>query len=217
MKKLASLLAMAFAGLLVASCGGEKPTPAPAKPADDYTYQIIRFEPDPKPTWVNDADWKIEGDPNDPNAVIYFKVESQRPTKEKADADIRSGKAVMLAGVIKQLTSVEMSRAMEGMLNDEGQMDTYFSEVSASISRNVDTSGVLPGPVYWEYVREKEGGEEAKKFYRVIQRFSMNYKTFKDRLMGVVAKEPRINEKLKNKAEDFTQKMRENLDKDPAQ
>ncbi|NOX65399.1 MAG: hypothetical protein GXO85_06265 [Chlorobi bacterium] len=110
------------------------------------------------------------------------------------------------------MTSSEMVKASEGMLNDEGEMDTFFSEVTASISRNVKTGGTLPSGTYWEYVQEVEG-ESSTKYYRVVKRYQMDYDQFQKRLYDAVVKEaPRINKELGDKSTDFTDKMTSQLD-----
>ena len=217
MKKLMFVLTstVLLTGLL-ASCGQKKPEPQPqpqpqVNKAPKVDVYVLRKEPDPAPEWVYGDDWVVTKD-SDGKKVIYFKVQSaQRPTLEKAMYDVKSEKGVLLAGIIKQLTSVEMVKATEGMLNDQGDLDTYFSQTAASISRNVSTGGVLGAGSYWEYVQEVEG-EQSKKYYRVVKRYKMDYSDFKARLMGAVKKEPRINEKLKNKSEDFLNKMNAQLD-----
>ncbi len=212
-KMMFALVTVIMLGGMVACNGGGntevKPQPKVVAPKVDV--YVLRKEPDPAPEWLYDEDWIVAKDA-DGTKVIYFKTESQNPTQSKAMASLKADKALLLAGIIKQLTSSEMVRATEGMLNDEGEMDAYFSEIVAAISRNVDTSGAFPAGTYWEYVQEVEG-ENSTKYYRAVKRYQMDYAQFQAKLMGEVKKQaPRINEELKNKSNDFLDKMNSQLD-----
>jgi len=212
MKKIMfALLTVVMMGGLV-SCGEDTTTVKPnVKKAPKIDVYVLRQEPNPAPEWVYEGDWEIAKD-SEGKKIIYFKTQSQRPTLQKAMKDVKAEKSSLLASIIKQLTSAEMVRAEEGMLNDEGEMDAYYSEIVASISRNVDTSGNVPSGTYWEYVQEVEG-EESTKYYRVVKRFQMDYDLFQKKLYEAVVKEaPRINEKLDTKGTDFADKMNSQLD-----
>ncbi len=215
MKKMLFVFSSVLMLSLLAACGEKKADPTPqvdnSKKAPKIDIYVLRKEPDPAPSWVYDEDWMVAKDA-DGTKKIYFKAAKQRPTLEKAMYDVKMEKAVLLAGIIKQLTSVEMVRATEGMLNDTGELDTYFSETAAAISRNVDTGGVMNSGTYWEYVQEVEG-ETSTKYYRAVLRYSMDYTEFKNKLMGAVKKEaPRINQDLKLKGDDLVNKMNSQLD-----
>ncbi len=198
----------------ITSCGEQKSevTPNPGvNKASKVDVYVLRKEPDPAPEWLYDDDWTVAKGPEG-NKVIYFKIESINPTQSKAMASLKAEKVSLLAGIIKQLTSSEMVRATEGMLNDEGEMDAYFSEIVAAISRNVDTSSALPAGTYWEYVQEVEGAE-SKKYYRAVKRFSMDYNLLQKKLYEATVKQaPKINQKLNTKGTDFADKMNSQLD-----
>ena len=214
-KTMIVFVSVLFVGGMFTSCGQQKLEPAPKKKQvftqTSDNVKVLRKEPDPAPKWVYDEDWAVQKENG--NKVIYFLIQSKRTTLKKEMFDIKAEKGVLLAGMIKQFSSVEMVKASEGMLNDEGDMDTYFSQVSASISRNVNTGMAQPAGSYWEQVAETDKDGNIKQYFRVVKRYSMEYADFKQQIIEAAKKEPLINKKMKDKSGEFVNKMDQQLDK----
>ncbi len=204
MKKFVLLLTSVFFVGMVASCGGNNTKPATQPTADQpqaaaIKINVIRTSEDPAPKWINKR-WEIGKDEMG-RKVIYLVVEGQKPTLEKAEADAVGKKLSQMADAIKQLTTHEFAIAKQGMLNDETELDTYFEETIAAVSRNVNTSGALNVADYWEYIQEIQGSE-SKTYYRILKRYAIDYDQFQKSLKG--AWEPtakKVPPELKNKAD----------------
>jgi O6-methylguanine-DNA--protein-cysteine methyltransferase len=207
MKKIGLLLSMMVLLGFMVSCNESKPdttvqpTPQPT-PASDLAIKIniIQQSETPTPTWVNKR-WEV-GKDDQGKKVIYLAVEGQRNTKEKAEIDAESKKIARLTELIKQVATREFAVAKQGMLNDDTELDAYFEETIAAVSKNVNISGAMNVSDYWEYIQEIQGGQ-SKTYYRFVKRYSMDYDTYQKALAGAwtpVAK--KIPPELKNKAQD---------------
>lgn len=198
------------------SCGEKKgeTAPKPKKPKDKIT--VYQVEETTLPEWYYDDDATVKKEEGDRASFIYFKMMREAPTGNKAAKAAKGDLKIMVAEAIKNVTSTEMIKATEGMLNDAGEMDEYFSETVASISRNVDTGGMMPAGRVVEHLAKRIPGREGDiEFFRCTVRYKMDYQVFVDRLMGLVKKQaPRINEKLKEQGSKLLEetKMRENME-----
>jgi hypothetical protein len=217
MKKFAGVIAVVIAAGMFAGCGEKKSDPSPTvQPTPQRErIQVYQVEEVTLPDWYYDEEAVVKKEAGDSVSYIYFKFERELPNRQNA---IRAAEADMqgaIANIIKNVTSTEMVKATEGMLNDAGEMDEYYSQTIASISRNVDTSGLMPaGRVVEHLARRDPSRERDETFYRATVRYKMDYQTFVDRLMGLVNKEaPRINERLKEQGQKLLEetKMRENM------
>lgn len=206
MKKLGLILvAMVLFGF--SSCGSSKPenqpqpTPVPTPTPDlNIKINILRQSESPTPNWVNKR-WEI-GKDDEGRKVIFLAVEGQRNTKEKAEIDAESKKISRLTELIKQVATREFAVAKQGMLNDETELDAYFEETIAAVSKNVNISGALNISDYWEYVQEIQNSS-SKTYYRYVKRYSMDYDTYQKAVKSAwepVAK--KVPPELKNKAQD---------------
>jgi hypothetical protein len=133
--------------------------------------------------------------------VVFLTVEGQKPTREKAEADAESQKISRLTELIKQVATREFAVAKQGMLNDDTELDTYFEETIAAVSKNVNISGAMNIEDYWEYIQETQGGN-SKTYYRMVKRYAMDYDTYQKAIKS--AWEPvqkTVPPELKNKAD----------------
>jgi len=206
------LLSLIILGVIV-SCGS-KPNPAAVPAPSTGTSEaplikihVIQKSTNPTPYWVNKK-WEIGKDELG-RKVIFLTVEGQRNTKEKAEIEAESKKIAKLTEVIKQVATREFAVAKQGMLNDETELDTYFEETIAAVSKNVNISGAMNVEDYWEYIQEIQG-DSSRTYYRYVKRYAMDYETYQKAVKQAwepVAK--KIPPDLKKKAE----KVLDNLNK----
>lgn len=210
-KSILLLTVLAIFSTLFVSCGGSsssavvQPQPLPDNAPRVQVY-VVRKSTDPTPDWVNKK-WSIGKDESG-NKVIYLTVEAERPTKEKAESELEGKKATVLASAFKERTTREYAIAKQGMLNDSSELDTYFEETIALLSRNVDTSGALPVEDYWEQLQEVSGSE-TKTYFRFVRKYQMSYDKFQKALnqsFEQVAK--KIPPELKEKSEKVLDSLR---------
>ncbi|MGA2142883.1 MAG: hypothetical protein ABSG94_10745 [Brevinematales bacterium] len=205
MNKIGLFAAIALAAGLIVSCGGTKPQPQPQpqpkaddSPAKIQIYVLQKSE-DPTPPWINKR-WELGKDETG-RKVMYLTVEGEKNTKEKARIDAESQKIARLSELIKQVATREFAVAKSGMLNDETDLDSYFEETIAAVSKNVNISGAVNVADYYEYIQEVQG-DNSKTYYRYVMRFAMDYDTYQKALTQ--AWEPqkkKIPPELKDKAE----------------
>jgi len=214
MKKLIIILAVVMIGFTV-SCGEKKADGAAvAEPENSGPKVAIKqFELFELPGWYYDEDIEIKKS-GDEKAYIYFKLHRDaldpQTARSLADDSVRT----IIAAAISQITHTQMAKANKDMLNEAGEMDEYFLQPISTISRGVDISGIIPGGRVIEYIQRQLPDAEPERFYRVTDRYSMEYQTFVDRLMSEVSKQaPGINERLKEKGLQILDevKMRENM------
>lgn len=185
------------------ACGGKKQEPRP-------NVTVLEKYPDPEPRWLTDPNYKVirKGGVK----MIYFKIEAVRPTLDKAKIEVSFNKNSYLAGMIEQFTSSEMVKAVEGMLNEQGEVDAYFSEIIAAISRNVNVAGAIPTGEYYEKLLEKTPEKDIIS-YRYVQQFSMEYDLLQQRILQAAQPNiPAIQEKLGRPEEDVAAKLKNQLD-----
>ena len=91
-------------------------------------------------------------------------VEGEAPTLDAAKAKAEGDKIKSIANAVKQLATTPSLRLLkQGMLNSSTEMDGYFEESIAAVSRNVQISGGFPVGVYWEQfelIPERSGFQE---------------------------------------------------------
>jgi len=208
MRKILILLSVVGILSILFSCGSSQSGSSVVQPsgAQKVNVYVLRKSTDPTPDWVN-RKWSIGKDENG-NKVIYLVVEAERPTKEKAEEEIEGKKSEVLATVIKERTTREYATAKSGMLNDSSELDTYFEETIASLSRNVDTSGAVPLEDYWEQIQETQG-EQSKQYFRFVRKYQLSYDRFQkalDQAFEPVAK--KIPPELKEKSEKVLDTLR---------
>ena len=207
MKRTGVVLMSALLLATLVACGPKesKPTPPPPQPlpeeveAKRIKIYVIQKSEDPTPTWVNKR-WELGKDELG-RKVIYLAVEGQRNTKEKAEIDAESKKIARLSELIKQVATREFAVAKSGMLNDETELDAYFEETIAAVSKNVNISGAMNVADYWEYIQETQGSD-SKTYYRFVKRYAMDYDQYQKALNNAwapVAK--KVPPELKNKAQ----------------
>ncbi|MGC8764427.1 MAG: hypothetical protein ACP5QT_00860 [Brevinematia bacterium] len=206
------LISLVLGGLIL-SCG-RKPNPVAVPEPSSGTSEaplikihVIQKSTDPTPYWVNKK-WEIGKDELG-RKVIFLTVEGQRNTKEKAEIEAESRKIARLSELIKQVATREFAIAKQGMLNDETELDTYFEETIAAVSKNVNISGAMNVEDYWEYIQEVQG-DSSRTYWRYVKRYAMDYETYQKAVKQAwepVAK--KIPPDLKNRAE----KVLENLNK----
>ncbi len=217
MKKSGIFLCAVVMAVYLVSCGSHKPQPAPAPaplPEETAAKQIkvyvIQQSENPTPAWVNKK-WEIGKDELG-RKVIFLAVEGQRNTKEKAEIDAESKKIAMLSELIKQVATREFAVAKQGMLNDETDLDTYFEETIAAVSKNVNISGAMNVADYWEYIQETQGSE-SKTYFRFVKRYAMDYEAYQKAVKQAwepVAKKIPVD--LKNKAQNVLDSLNKNQD-----
>jgi predicted small lipoprotein YifL len=206
MKKI--LLSFGVIALLIfaTSCGKKPEEPVkPVEPkqetksAAQIQIVVVQKSEDPAPAWVNKR-WEIGKDEMG-KKVIFLAVEGQRNTKEKAEIDAESKKISRLSELIKQVATREFAVAKSGMLNDDTELDAYFEETVAAVSKNVNISGAMNIADYWEYVQEIQG-DSSKTYYRYIKRYAMDFDVYQKALKS--AWEPvkkTVPPELKDKAQ----------------
>jgi hypothetical protein len=218
MKKIGLILFTALLLTGIVSCGSKdtKPTPPPPQPlpeeveAKRIKIYVIQKSEDPTPVWVNKR-WELGKDELG-RKVIYLAVEGQRNTKEKAEIDAESKKIARLSELIKQVATREFAVAKSGMLNDETELDAYFEETIAAVSKNVNISGAMNVADYWEYIQETQGSA-SKTYYRFVKRYAMDYDQYQKALNNAwnpVAK--KVPPELKNKAQSVLESINKNQD-----
>lgn len=206
MKRFGVVLFSALLLTSLAACGPKesKPTPPPQPLPEEVEAKrikiyVIQKSEDPTPVWVNKR-WELGKDELG-RKVIYLAVEGQRNTKEKAEIDAESKKIARLSELIKQVATREFAVAKSGMLNDETELDAYFEETIAAVSKNVNISGAMNVADYWEYIQETQGSD-SKTYYRFVKRYAMDYDQYQKALNNAwapVAK--KVPPELKNKAQ----------------
>lgn len=212
-KILVSLLIMG----LVFSCGNKKPQPVAVPEPSSGTSEaplikihVIQKSTNPTPYWVNKK-WEIGKDELG-RKVIFMTVEGQRNTKEKAEIEAESKKIARLSELIKQVATREFAVAKQGMLNDETELDTYFEETIAAVSKNVNISGAMNVEDYWEYIQETQG-ESSKTYWRYVKRYAMDYETYQKAVKQAwepVAK--KVPPELKKKAQNVLENLSKSQD-----
>lgn len=213
MKGYLKLLLSVVVGGVIVSCGS-KPQPAVVPPpstgsseAPIIKIHVIQKSTDPTPAWVNKK-WEIGKDETG-RKVIYMTVEGQRNTKEKAEIEAEAKKIAVLSEIIKQVATREFAVARQGMLNDTSELDTYFEETIAAVSKNVNISGAMNVEDYWEYIQEIQG-DSSKTYYRFVKRYVMDYENYKkavEQAWQPVKK--KIPPELKDRAEKVLEKINE--------
>ncbi len=171
---------------------------------------VLLRSPDPAPKWVTDENYKVMRK----NGVkqIFFIIETIRPTLEKAKQEADINKNAYVANMIQQFTSTEMVKALEGMLNETEDADVYFSQISASISRNVNTGGIMPAGEYYEKLSEAKGTTNIIS-YRYNLRVSLDYDTLQQRILNATQlEEAKIKAKLKDPEMDINGKLKKQLE-----
>lgn len=217
MKRVHYILISLILGGLIFSCGKKPDAVAVPQPSSGTSeaplikIHVIQKSTDPTPYWVNKK-WEIGKDELG-RKVIFMTVEGQRNTKEKAEIEAESKKIARLSELIKQVATREFAVAKQGMLNDETELDTYFEETIAAVSKNVNISGAMNVEDYWEYIQEVQG-DSSRTYWRYVKRYAMDYETYQKAVKQAwepVAK--KIPPDLKNRAE----KVLENLNKSQEQ
>jgi len=195
--------------LMVASCGGKKPEPAPQNQTptspDAEALRIKRYviqaSEEPKPKWVNKR-WYI-GKDEEGVKTIYLTVEGQAVRKDNAARLAEAEKIAKLTEAIKQVATREFALARAGMLDPESDkaLETYFEETIAAVSKNVNISGAMNTADYWEYVQEVQGAE-SKTFYIYYKQYAMPYALFEKARKDAWEKQPKpVNKDLQQKAQ----------------
>jgi|GEM_PF-1263576 hypothetical protein len=195
--------------LMVASCGGKKPEPAPQNQTptspDAEALRIKRYviqaSEEPKPKWVNKR-WYI-GKDEEGVKTIYLTVEGQAVRKDNAARLAEAEKIAKLTEAIKQVATREFALARAGMLDPESDkaLETYFEETIAAVSKNVNISGAMNTADYWEYVQEVQGAE-SKTFYIYYKQYAMPYALFEKARKDAWEKQPKpVNKDLQRKAQ----------------
>ncbi len=187
--------------------------PAYAKKAVKASNKVIvKKEVVPSPEWVYQDEVSVIKDKNG-KAYLNLRIESTRDTMQMAEMDVKANKAILIAGLISQFTSVEMLSIDSGLQDEQGELKPYYSQIVTTISRNVDTHGLMPAGSYWEIWKVKENGQY-KQVYRVVKLYTMPYEEFQKRLLQEITKEePGINKELNMKSQDFLKKMERQLEK----
>ncbi len=206
MKKLGLLLGAVLIAVLFVSCGPKKPDvePQTQTKTDDTTapkiqIYVLQKSEDPTPVWINKR-WEL-GKDEIGRKVIFLAVEGQKNTKEKARIDAESQKIARLTELIKQIATREFAVAKSGMLNDDTELDAYFEETIAAVSKNVNISGAVNVADYWEYIQEVQGGI-SKTYYRYVMRFAMDYETYQKALkQSWEPQQKKVPPELKDKAD----------------
>ena len=222
MKKSVIFLFAVILALFLVSCGSQKPQPAPApaplpepSAAKQIKVTIIQQSENPTPVWVNKK-WEIGKDELG-RKVIFLSVEGERSTKEKAEIDAESKKIATLSELIKQVATREFAVAKQGMLNDETDLDTYFEETIAAVSKNVNISGAMNVSDYWEYIQETQGSD-SKTYFRFVKRYAMDYEAYQKAVKQSwepVAK--KIPPELKTKAQNVLDNLNKSQDQAASQ
>ncbi len=202
MKKILIFIGIVIAAGLIASCGGKKPE-EPQPKVDNSTAKIQIFvlqkSEDPTPAWINKR-WEL-GKDDLGRKVVFLAVEGQKNTKEKARIDAESQKIARLTELIRQIATREFAVAKSGMLNDETDLDAYFEETIAAVSKNVNISGAVNVADYWEYIQEVQG-DSSKTYYRYVMRFAMDYETYQKALaQSWEPQKKKVPPELKEKAD----------------
>ncbi len=207
MKKIGLFAGIVIAAGLIVSCGGAKPEPQPQpqpqpkandNPAKIQIF-ILQKSEDPTPAWVNKR-WELGKDESG-RKVMYLTVEGEKNTKEKARIDAESQKIARLTELIKQVATREFAVAKSGMLNDETDLDSYFEETIAAVSKNVNISGAINVADYYEYIQEVQG-DNSKTYYRYVMRFAMDYQTYQKALnQAWEPQKKKVPPELKEKAD----------------
>ncbi len=206
MKKIGLFIGIAIAAGLIVSCGGTKPQPQPQPQppkVEDNTAKIQIFvlqkSEDPTPAWINKR-WELGKDETG-RKVMYLTVEGEKNTKEKARYDAESQKIARMTELIKQVATREFAVAKSGMLNDETDLDSYFEETIAAVSKNVNISGAINVADYWEYIQEVQG-DQSKTYYRYVQRYAMDFETYQKALsQSWQPEKKKVPPELKDKAD----------------
>jgi len=207
MKKFTLLLAVVLMVGIFASCGGKKPEPPQVQPQPQVQTEtpqkiqiyVLQKSEDPTPPWINKR-WELGKDEMG-RKVIFLTVEGQKNTKEKARIDAESQKIARLTELIKQIATREFAVAKSGMLNDETDLDAYFEETIAAVSKNVNISGAVNVADYWEYVQEVQGSS-SKTYYRYVMRFAMDYEVYQKALkQSWEPQKKKVPPELKEKAQ----------------
>lgn len=209
------VLAMVIIGGMFVSCGEKKPDTKPAAEKKSEsgrlkTYQIEKVE---LPEWYYDDGATVKKEEGDDATYIYFLMDRDAATAAKAVKAAKADLKIAVAEAIKNITSTEMIKASEGMLNDKDVMDEYFQETVASISRNTDTGGLIPAGQVVEHLGKKiPNKEKDEEFYRCTLRSKMNYQQFQDKLFKAIEKHAdRVNKVLKDDGEKVVNEMKENM------
>lgn len=203
MKRISILMLTMFVVVgFVMSCteksGTTKAEKKPAKPKITI-YQIEKVE---LPDWYYDDDVVIKKEAGDKSSFIYFKMYREAPTGNKAMKAAKADLKATVTEAIKNITSTEMIKASEGMLNDKDVMDEYFQETVASISRNVDISGLIPAGNVVEHIGKQIPGKADVETYRATIRYKMNYGLFQDKLINSIKKVvPKVIKEVKEEKE----------------
>lgn len=179
-----------------------QPQPQPPK-VEDNTAKIQIFvlqkSEDPTPAWINKR-WELGKDETG-RKVMYLTVEGEKNTKEKARYDAESQKIARMTELIKQVATREFAVAKSGMLNDETDLDSYFEETIAAVSKNVNISGAINVADYWEYIQEVQG-DQSKTYYRYVQRYAMDFETYQKALsQSWQPEKKKVPPELKDKAD----------------
>ncbi|URA09350.1 hypothetical protein [Thermospira aquatica] len=203
------LMTLVAVTLMVVSCGGKKPEPAPqpqqpvSPEADALRIKVytIQASEEPKPKWVNKR-WYI-GKDEEGVKTIYLTVSAQAVRKDNAARLAEAEKIAKLTEAIKQVATREFALARAGMLDPDSDkaLETYFEETIAAVSKNVNISGAMNVADYWEYVQEVQGGE-SKTYYIYYKQYAMPYALFEKARKDAWDKQPKpVNKDLQNKAQ----------------
>jgi hypothetical protein len=213
MKKTLFFACMLISAGLIVSCGGKKPEQQQPKPGNNTAkiqIYVLQKSEDPTPDWINKR-WQL-GQDDVGKKVIFLAVEGQGNTREKARIDSETQKISRLTELIKQVATREFAVAKSGMLNDETDLDSYFEETIAAVSKNVNISGAVDVADYWEYIQEVQG-DSSKTYYRYVMRFAMDYETYQKALKQ--AWEPQkknVPPELKEKADKVIDSINQSQD-----
>jgi hypothetical protein len=209
MKRMLILLAI-FMMVALVSCGEKKAEEPAAVETESPRIRVYHVEPVELPAWFYDDETSIKHE--DGQRFIFFKISREAPTSRNAVNAVRTEVVNLVANAIGGIVSTEMVKATEGMLNDPVEMDEYFSETIAAISRNVDTGGIIPAGQIVEHLAIEEPGKSTVEIFRCTARYKMPYELFLDRLYKSMERNAsRINQVLKGQGNEVTQAMKDSL------
>ena len=178
MKKTLLLGVFAMMATMFASCGGNgTPVVQPGQPTPSAktVVNVLRQSATPTPDWVSGPTYQVGSQDGVP--TIFLVVEGEAPTKDAAKAKAEGDRIKNMANSIKQLATTEFAIAKQGMLNNETEMDQYFEETIAAVSRNVNVSGAFPIAQYWEQMELIEASA-SKTVWRYVLRYSLDKKVY---------------------------------------
>jgi hypothetical protein len=200
--------------LILAACGEQKSE----KPVSQNNIiinglvqrQILQRSEEPAPDWITKK-WEISKDEMG-KKVIFLTVEGEKPAKEKAAADAESKKIARFTELIKQMASREFAVSKSGVMKGSTDLDAYFDETAASVSRNVNIGATLNVGDYWEYVQDTQG-TNTNNLYHIFRHYAMDYENYQKALkMSWAVVKTRLTKEQGDKGQDVVDSIERNQD-----